>query len=356
MSESEIILEPQEQKELRRKMFELALQECDSVQNEIDSWKCNRDQVNSGSQTAKYKLSSIFDNKVEEIQNKLKARKRELPISSVTLNNSSLPIPPHIPRSHLDSSAAHFDQKASIQSSLLTQELYTRQLQLFQEKHTIELKNLNLTISTLTDKLIRLEQESASSSQSFKHIISEQEEAQKRTDRKLLDSQKEAEMLKEKLNESENFAQMLQEKLVDGERSNRELRKREEELDSMRAAFEKERKRREIAESEYKSLIDEVRIMNEKSCEQIRSECQVETNKYKEKARRLEKALKRGAECGEVEGREDLEKVVEDNKELRRTVRFYEEKCEDLTKQLKHWKVKTLAMAERMLVLYKGNS
>lgn len=356
MSESEIILEPQEQKELRRKMFELAIQECDSVQNEIDTWKSNRDQVNSGSQTAKYKLSSIFDNKVEEIQNKLKARKRELPISSVSLNNSSFPISPQIPRSHLDSSAAHFDQKASIQSSLLTQELYTRQLQLFQEKHTIELKNLNLTISTLTDKLIRLEQEASSSSQSFKQIISELEESHKRNEKKLLDSQRETEILKEKLNESENFAQLLQEKLVDGEKFNRELRIREEELENMRLAFEKERKRREIAESEYKSLIDEVRIMNEKSCEQIRNECLVETNRYKEKVRRLEKALKKGNDCERGEGREGFDRVVEENKELSKTVRFYEEKCEDLNKQLKHWKVKTLAMAERMLVLYKGNS
>jgi hypothetical protein len=352
MSESEIVLEPQEQKELRKKILELAGQECDSIQNEIKSWKKGENLVNLRCQTTKNKHSSIFDDKIEEIQNKINARKKEKPFLSC--NTSALPASPL----KLDSSTAHFDQKVSIQSSLLTQELYTRQLQLFQEKHAIEVKNLKENISAMTEKLLRFEAENDAIRENFKGIVFEVEEKLRKCEARLFEVVNENEMLKGKVKDNDVIVKLLEEKLVQAEKKSNEFRQKENELENCRSLLEKERKRREIAENEYKSLIDEVKVMNERSCEQIRVECQAEIAHYKQKVKKLEKLIKRNTETESgketfKEKPENIQGLVVQNQELSKTVQFYEEKCADLHKQLKMWKVKTLGMAERMLALYK---
>jgi len=127
MSSIDFQVENPEQKEMRKKILELASQEVDIIQTELYDWKTKKFSINPGSVTTKSKHSSIFDEKIEEIQNKLKSRK-----GLTTLKTSS----------------SNFDQKASQHSSLLTQELYTKQLQLFHEKHEIEVKDLkNVSIT-----------------------------------------------------------------------------------------------------------------------------------------------------------------------------------------------------------------
>lgn len=341
MSSDEFRIESPEQKEMRKKILEIASQEIDNVQSELYDWKTSKFNVNPGSHTAKSRHSSIFDMKVEQIQNKIKARK------GVT---------------ELSESSANFDQKASHHSSLLTQELYTRQLQLFKEKHEIEVNNLKTTISTLTSKLCRFEQETLSIRENFQQIITSLEDKTRLTELKLQEKDSEIELLKGKIQDNETIIKLLQEKLIISEKNIKESREKDYELSACKGFYEKEKKRREIAENEYKILIDEVKELNERACEQIRIDCQREVQKYKDQIKALQRKVRDNDSRASAEresGREGLTEVFrgsEESKELSKTIQFYEDKCAELNKQLKVWKVKTLNMAERMLSIYKANA
>ena len=341
MSSIDFQVENPEQKEMRKKILELASQEVDIIQTELYDWKTKKFSINPGSVTTKSKHSSIFDEKIEEIQNKLKSRK-----GLTTLKTSS----------------SNFDQKASQHSSLLTQELYTKQLQLFHEKHEIEVKDLKNTISALNSKLLRFEQENSSIRENFQRIISSLEDKTHANDLKTSEKDAEIDLLKGKIQDSETIIRLLEEKLVSAERSINQARDKDYELSACKGFYEKERKRREIAESEYKLLIDEVKELNERACEQTRADCQREVQQYKDQVKFLQRKLKNFETKGPVDKESvrdysnDVPKNSENNQELHKTIRFYEDKCAELTKQLKMWKVKTLNMAERMLGLYKASS
>lgn len=341
MSSINFQVENPEQKEMRKKILELASQEVDIIQTELYDWKTKKFSINPGCVTTKSRHSSIFDEKVEEIQNKLNSRK--------SFATHSAP-------------SSNFDQKASQHSSLLTQELYTKQLQLFHEKHEIEVKDLKNSVSTLNSKLCRFEQENALIRENFQKIIMSLEDKARANDLKISEKDAEIDLLKGKIQDSETIIKLLQEKLVSAERTINQARDKDYELSACKGFYEKERKRREIAENEYKLLIEEVKELNERACEQIRTDCHREVQQYKDQVKILQRKVKNyeakgsGDKESVREHSSDLFKASESNQELNKTIKFYEDKCAELTKQLKMWKVKTLNMAERMLGLYKASS
>ena len=219
--------------------------------------------------------SDIFTEKITEIERKIKIRKDQ-----------------EKEYSHESTNVNSFDTKISLHTSLLNQEILTKQYQLMLEKHNIEVKSLQEKISQLhkeiADVKVKRNNESEEIIIKLTNDILLVNENLKSREAKYLERESEYESLRKQVVDRDRIIALLEEKISSLDNSLIQYKDKEFEYNSLKHHLEKEKKRREIAENEYKSLVDEVKDINQRSCEQISKEYEEEIRKYQEKLKQYE--------------------------------------------------------------------
>jgi hypothetical protein len=307
MSDQSYCLEDKETKEYRKKVLENASQDCEVLQSEIKVWKSLK------KDTERYENcigNDKFSQKIAEIEKKIFRRKSE---SKETGGKSSF---------------QKLDLEASLQASMLNQEILTKQYQLLLEKHELEVKDLKDQIISLNNQISDRDLNKSKDYEQnifiLKQEIANLTENILISEKKLIEKDKELNLLNIQVNDRDKVIKLLQEKVFSLENLISQLRENEFEHNSRKVYLEKEKKRREIAENEYKNLLQEVKALNERSCEEIRSKYEQKILEYKQ---------------------------IIDNFHINQlpleAINPYENKCRDLTKTLNDWKEKVFLLTEK---------
>lgn len=338
-------LEKEEAKAKRKKIIEQASNGCEEVQQEIQNWKSQKPLPSAASFPTKSPNTGIFDNKVEEIMKKLSTNRSK---SKEKVRECY--------------STHAIDLKASLHSSLLNQEILKKQYQLLIEKHEIETKSLKDKIQDLQQQVQTLKYEKAMKYEEnlakAENQLRISEESAKNYESRLNEKQNEVDLLRATIADRDRIIGLMEKKAASIESGITAFKDKEFELNSARVALEKEKKRREIAENEYKVLVDEVRNLNERSCMQIKNEYEDRIKKLVETLRSLESRLSNTNPTEKTVHFTEMSKLTPIPEEapcdsLKRA-RFYEEKCENLCKDVQTWKEKSFVLTEKFFPALKS--
>ena len=325
--------EDKQKKENRRKLLNNASKECENIQFEIKDWKAKKKLKSPGLDHQKLDTVDKFSEKIEEIRKKIQRRKSE---SKEDFKQKTT-----------DSS---FDLKAHLHASLLNQEIITKQYQILLEKHETEVNFLNEKIRDLSEKISKVSDQKAKEYEEKSFKLEESLKIlQERTvllEKNVFEKEKESELAKIQLQDRDKIIVLMLEKIFSLEKTVVEYKEKDFECNNHKVYLEKEKKRREIAENEYRKLIEEVKQLNERSVEQVRIENQQEIEKYKQIIYFYEKKLQQNNifESYTIENYESPKKTEE---KLRTTEENKEKIQKTLENQLEEglkWKNKALAL------------
>ncbi|OMJ78162.1 hypothetical protein SteCoe_22096 [Stentor coeruleus] len=338
-------LENEEAKAKRKKIIEQASNGCEEVQREIQNWKIQKPLPSSTSFPVRSPNTEIFNDKVEEIMKKLSTNRSK---SKEKVKESY--------------SAHAIDLKASLHSSLLNQEILKKQYHLLIEKHEIETKSLKDKIGDLQQQVQTLKYEKAKKYEEnlakAENQLRISEENSKNHENRLNEKQNEIDLLRATIVDRDKIIDLMEKKAASMESGIIAFKDKEFELNSVKIALEKEKKRREIAENEYKLLVDEVKSLNERSCMQIKNEYEERIRKLVDNVRSLESRLSNTNPTEKTVHFTEMSKLTPIPEEapcdsLKRA-RFYEEKCENLYKDMQTWKEKSFVLTEKFFPALKS--
>lgn len=324
MEEGLFELENKDHKEFRRNILKTAGLGCETVRFELESWKHKKKQIPGSTRD---QTIGLFDEKVLEIEEKLKLQRKTQAGQGKTTQN--------------------LDTKAALQSSSLNQEILIKQYQLLVEKHSIEINGLNDKITELGNELVKAKDEKNKAHEEKVFQLSERlkeiaEELRKK-EQKSMEKEAENWNLKLQIQDRDRIIASLEKRIAGLEESMIYYKERDFDYNKSVQFLEKEKKRRKIAEAEYKSLLEEVKEINGKVCDQIREEYQEEIRKYQEVIRKFEVNLGVNEDEIMIEKDQKIQKIVE----LTRNIEYLENQCRGLNSELSKWKLKTTELVEK---------
>jgi hypothetical protein len=273
MEENSGRIEDRDKKEMRKRVLQIASEECDSIQTEIQDWR-RQGNDRTGNNTAKARGGGLIEDKIAEIEKKI-SRKRK------GINEEK----------EGEDIGKKLEIEAKMRSLVLNQEILVREKGILVEKHEIEVRCLKERIRGMEEEIGRVRSEvEGKNEEKIRVMRSEmQKMSEKLTEAEGKVSEKENQgcYLREQVQDREKIIELLEKRVFSLEAAMVGYKEKEFEYNNCRVFLEKEKKRREIAESEYKMLVDEVKI----STEDLKFQYDHEVETYKETIKQLEGKL-----------------------------------------------------------------
>ena len=330
-------LENKDQKELRKQLLQAANKDCEEIQVELCDWK-HKKSMESGSSRKKLIYSEDFDEKVAEIQERLKKRKnhgKAQEISNKTLQN--------------------VDIEATLQSSMLNQEILIRQYQLLVEKNAQEVNTLNEKISILNLELAAAKEKYTREYEirilQLSNDLTAANEQSRYQEQRRSEKEAETESFRSQIQDRDRIITLLEQRVQSLENNLGYFKEKEFDYNNSKHFLDKEKKRRKIAEAEYKSLLEEVRELNITACDQLRKEYEEEIHKYQEIIKKYE-INQHKSNSGSNQGLESMLNQQHSGRgekidEMQNHIEYLENICRDMTGDLKIWKFKATELVNK---------